>query len=46
MLNNLNKVISFYKHDFDFNTYNNYVLNKFFINKLFIKVYNKLIEKT
>jgi hypothetical protein len=46
MFNNFNKVISFYKYNFNFNTYNNYILNKFFINKLFIKVYNKLIKKT
>jgi hypothetical protein len=46
MLNDFNEVISFYKYDFDFNTYNNYMLSEFFINKLFIKVYNKLIKKT
>jgi hypothetical protein len=45
MLNDPDKVISLYKHDFNLNTYYSYILNKFFINKLFIKVYNKLIKK-
>jgi hypothetical protein len=45
MLNDLNEVISLYKHDFNLNIYNSYILNKFLINKLFIKVYNELIKK-
>jgi hypothetical protein len=46
MLNDPDKVISFYKHDFNLNTYSNYVLSEFLISKLLIKVYNELIKRT
>ena len=45
ILNNPDGVISLYKYNFNFNIYYNYILNKFFINKLFFKIYNKLIKR-
>ena len=43
MLNNIYKVIRFYRNDLNFNTYNIYILNKFLTYKLFFNIYNKLI---
>ena len=43
MFNNPDGIISLYKYNF--NIYYNYILNKFFINKLFFRIYNKLIKK-
>jgi hypothetical protein len=43
MLNNIYKVIRFYRNDLNFNTYNIRVLNKFLIYKLLFNIYNELI---
>ena len=43
MFYDFNKVISFYKNNFNFNLYNNYILIKFLAYKLLFNVYNKLI---
>ncbi len=43
MFYNFNKIINFYKNDFNFNFYNNYILIKFLVYKLFFSIYNKLI---
>jgi hypothetical protein len=37
------RVISFYKDDFDFNPYNGYMLIEFLAYKLLFSVYNELI---